>query len=265
MHKEHPGSHDILQKPLKIALIGYGKMGKAVEAAAKSRKHTIACIIDPNEKKTQISIDDLSTVDLCIDFSTPEVVVDNIRKIAQCRKNIIVGTTGWNEHLDEIERIVKEYNIGLLYAANFSIGVNLFYQIAAQAAQLIDHFDEYDTAIHEIHHKEKLDAPSGTGLTLGHLLIEHMQRKTHLINGAQNTSTDSSALQLSSQRCGYNPGCHSVTFDSPEETITLTHQARNREGFAKGAVRAAEWLIGKQGLYTIDHMVTSLQEETVHG
>lgn len=254
-----------LQRPLNIALIGYGKMGKAVEAAAKARSHTITAIIDPHLATSKISEDTLADTDICIDFSHPNTVVENIKKIAAAHKNIVVGTTGWDSHREEVKHIVEEHQIGLLYAANFSIGVNLFYQIAAHAAQLIDRFDEYDAAIHEVHHKQKVDAPSGTGLTLGHLLIEHMQSKSNLVYGTQNYTNKPEEILLSSQRCGFNPGCHSISFDSPEDTITLTHQARNRDGFAKGAVRGAEWLWNKKGMYTMEDILTSYNEEILHG
>lgn len=254
-----------MQKRLRIGLIGYGKMGKAIEAAAKERGHTISAIIDPNLNNDQICEKTLSETDICIDFSRPEAVLDNIRKTAQCGKSVVVGTTGWDDRLTEVEAIVAENRIALLQAANFSIGVNLFYQIAAEAARLIDHFDEYDASVHEIHHTQKLDAPSGTALALGRLLLREMNRKTHLLNNLEEGADARGALHLTSQRCGYNPGCHTITFDSPEDTITLTHQARNRNGFAKGAVKAAEWLIGKEGIYTMDDLITSLQSEVVHG
>lgn len=256
------GSHQdrcqSLQRPLKIALIGYGKMGKAIEAVVKKRNHILAAVIDRHLSSAEISENTLADADVCIDFSSPETVVDNIRKMARCKKNIVVGTTGWNAELPTVQSIVEEQGIGLLYAPNFSIGVNLFYQIAAHAAKLIDPFDDYDVAIHEVHHKQKLDAPSGTGLALGQSILDAMQRKSRLIYGNESPSTDPAEIHLSYQRNGANPGLHTVIFDSPEDTITLSHQARNREGFAKGAVVAAEWLIHRQGLFKMEHLIASL-------
>lgn len=153
----------------------------------------------------------------------------------------MIGTTGWEEHFDAVQQYVKKYQIGLLYSPNFSMGVQLFFKIVAEAASLIGPFESYDVGLLEEHHKHKLDRPSGTAKRLAEILTDRLQRKEE--------------LSVASLRCGSIPGTHTVLFDSTVDTITLTHQAHNREGFAAGAVLAAEWLQGKQGFFTMDDML----------
>jgi len=204
--------------PLKVSLIGYGKMGKMVEKAALSRNHLIVDVLE---------------ADVCIDFTHPDAAVENIYRLAEQRKNIIMGTTGWYERLPEVEALVKKYQIGLLYSPNFSLGVNLFLRIVEEAAKRLLPFN-YHVAGVEWHHKEKVDSPSGTALAI-----------------AKRTGVP---VDFASVRCGSIPGKHELLFDSKVDQITLTHEARSREGFAMGAVQAAEWLQGKTGLYTMEDM-----------
>lgn len=224
---------------MKIALIGYGKMGKMTEEAALARGHEIVSKIDPKQAFRTISHDSLNNADLCIDFSRPEHVLDNIRKAASFGKDIIIGTTGWYEQLPFAHEIVSKTNIGLLYSPNFSLGVNLFYKIVEHAASLIQNFEEYDVGGYEAHHRQKLDAPSGTALKILEILEKHYKNP-------QNS--------YASLRCGSIPGLHTVLFDSPDDTIEIKHTARSRKGFASGAITAAEWLLGRKGVYTLDAM-----------
>lgn len=239
---------------MKIALIGYGKMGRLIDKIAQQKAHTIV-----SRMSRKVDHQALQDADICIDFSHPEAVLDNILHAATRGKNIVVGTTGWYDQLDTARKIVEKYGIGLFYAPNFSIGIHLFLKIVADAARLLD-ATEYDVGIVEEHHNKKADSPSGTGLALAQTLMNHMKRKTEVVKEIDGPIA-SHQLQISSLRCGSIPGTHHVHFDSPCDTITLTHQARSREGFASGAVTAAEWLIGKKGFYTIEDMLGGRHEK----
>lgn len=217
---------------MKIALIGYGKMGKMVEKAALDRGHSIIARMT----FLQWDMEALKKADICIDFSHPNSVLENIHRIADLKKNMIVGTTGWDDKLEEVEEIVKKNQIGVLYSPNFSVGMHLFLQIIAHASKMMNAFDEYDIAGIEYHHNQKEDSPSGTAIKLTETIKEHLERAYR--------------FNFSSVRCGSIPGTHTILFDSRCDTITMTHEARNREGFALGAVLAAEWLHGRKGLYT---------------
>jgi 4-hydroxy-tetrahydrodipicolinate reductase len=210
---------------MKIGLIGFGKMGKKVEEQALLRGHTVPV------KVTRSSRPDLNEVDLLIDFSSSDSALNNIKEAAKQKKNIVIGTTGWDHDLKEAKKIAEKEKIGLLYSPNFSIGIHLFLKLARQASLLLK---DYDLAGIETHHREKKDAPSGTALALE----AACQRE----------------CPFTSVRLGTIPGTHSLIFDSPHDTITLTHQAKTRDGFALGAVIAAEWLEGKQGYFTLEEI-----------
>lgn len=224
---------------LKIALIGYGKMGKAVEASAIARHHEI---VDPQ------------LADCLIDFTAPQAVIDNMRKYAPLKKNIVMGTTGWYDKLPEIESIVKEEKIGFLYSPNFSLGVNLFLKIVEEAAKYVQDHPEYDIGAMEIHHTEKKDSPSGTAKAIAQKLLKNLTRKKRVVYDKVDRVIHPDELHFSSLRVGHEPGTHSVFFDSTADRISLTHQAKGREGFALGAVIAAEWLQGKKGIFTMEDL-----------
>lgn len=259
---------------LKVALIGYGKMGKAVETVLTKRGHEVCAVIDPKEG-TAITLSEkaLERADVCIDFSHPSIAMDNIRFVTQLQKPLVVGTTGWYDSMDEVEALVKKYQTGLLYSPNFSVGVQLFLKLVAEAALLFDPFAEYDVGGYEAHHSGKADIPSGTAQHIGKELLAHMTRKTRMVFGDEervDKAGNSKEIHFPSVRYGNVPGTHSVAFDSPADTITLTHTARSRESFAEGAVRAAEWLCGqgqkddrerdgkkarKEGLFTLEALL----------
>lgn len=225
---------------MKIALIGYGKMGKIVHQIAASQGHSIVAIIDStNTLKTQASFDAIAQAEICIDFSIPQCVLENVTAIASLKKNLILGTTGWTEHLEKVKAVVKNEEIGLLYSPNFSIGVALFLKLLDKAAEYMAPFKDYEAAGIEMHHSQKLDAPSGTAKQIEKTLSHHFSKP----------------INFSSIRVGKVPGTHTVLFDSAFDTITLTHTARNREGFAKGAIAAGEWLRGKKGVYTLEDFI----------
>lgn len=250
MKKQQPDSN------LKIAIIGYGKMGRMVEQSAPIRGHTICSIIDPKEgSHDTISKAALIDADVCIDFTHPETVLENIRAVASHGKNLVVGTTGWGKHLAQVEDIVKRHSIGLFYEPNFAIGMNIFYKIVAEAAKYIDRFEEYDVSALDYHHNQKVDSPSGAATIVANILKEKIKRKKRIVTENLNRKIEPDELQVLSLRCGSIPGVHEVIFDSPVDTIKIQHTSRNRQGFAMGAVKAAEWIIGKQGVYTMDDLL----------
>lgn len=232
---------------MKIALIGYGKMGRQIEKLAHQRGHEIIARIGSSNWDDE----KILQADLCIEFTSPESAVENIKKLARLKKDIVVGTTGWYDQLPEIEQLASVHQIGILHGPNFAIGIHLFLQILEQASQLMNFFPEFDAAGIEYHHNQKKDSPSGIAKTMGALVERNMER--------------SRPFPFASVRCGSIPGTHSILFDSPTETITLTHEARNREGFASGALLAGEWIVGRKGLYSFNTCITDLISKRKHG
>jgi 4-hydroxy-tetrahydrodipicolinate reductase len=245
---------------MNIALIGYGRMGKEIERLAPERKITIKQIFTDENNISGIGLtaQTLKDVDVCIDFSTPTAVVDNIEAVASCGKNIVVGTTGWYDKLDEIHELVKEKKIGLLYSPNLSLGMNIFSQVLTSAAHLFDKFDQYDVAVNETHHKGKADSPSGTALNLAQIIIQHLRRKKEILHETAHKQIKREQLHVTSIRVGHIVGTHEVIFDSEADSIELIHTAKNRQGFALGALVAAEWLKGKKGVYTMKDVLSSI-------
>ncbi len=241
-----------------IALIGYGRMGKEVEEAARERRLTPARIFteEENPRGAALTAEALRGVDVCIDFSAPGAVLDNIRAVAAARCGMVVGTTGWYDHLATVRALVEESGIGFLYSSNFSLGMNIFFRIVDEAARLIGR-QSYDAAVQEIHHRGKADSPSGTALSLGAILLEAMPGKTEILTGPPEGPIAPHQLQVSSTRTGSVTGIHTVLFDSDADTIALTHTARNRRGFALGALVAAEWLKGRTGFFTMQDVLRS--------
>lgn len=242
---------------MNIALIGYGRMGKEVESVARERGVKVLKIFteENNIGSLALTSDALRDVDVCIDFSTPAVVVENIKAVAACRKNLVVGTTGWYDRLEDVKKLVQEKKIGFLYSSNFSLGVNLFYQIVTDAARLFERYPEYDVAISEVHHNKKADSPSGTALSLGSLILQHYRRKKELLTETSHKEITPNQLHVTSMRVGHVTGKHTVVFDSECDSIELVHTAKNRRGFALGAIVAAEWLKGKKGFFTMKDVI----------
>jgi 4-hydroxy-tetrahydrodipicolinate reductase len=232
---------------MRIALIGFGKMGRQIDSIAREQGETIARIFD---SRNPVEAGALGEVDMCVDFSTPETVVQNIRASIQAKRDIVVGTTGWDAHLPEFRNSVKES--GLLYSSNFSLGMNYFFRMVKRAAELMNGAAEYDAYIHEIHHRQKVDSPSGTALRLAKILIDDLDRKTEIVSRLPEGKIPPSALHVSSTRAGTVAGAHTVGFDSDADLIELKHTAKTRRGFALGALRAARWLGGRKGIYTMD-------------
>lgn len=228
---------------MEIALIGYGKMGRLLDRLAED----VGCHVVATIKNQEIiNNQSLCNAKVCIEFTHPESAVKNIRRCAELGKDMVVGTTGWYHQLSEVEKIIQYNNVGLFYAPNFSIGVQLFLSLVEKASRLMREHPEYDVGLLEEHHKEKVDAPSGTAKVLLQSILENWDRER-----AEN-------VQINSFRCGAIPGTHEVIFDSLCDTIKLTHQARNREGFAFGALKAALWLNGKKGIFTMKDFIHSI-------
>ncbi len=245
---------------MNIVLIGYGKMGKEIERVASEKNIKIKQIftLENNLRGMGITKQSLKDIDVCIDFSTPTAVIENIKVVAECGKNIVVGTTGWYDKLKEIEKIVKDAKTGLLYSPNFSLGMNIFFQMLVSASNIFNRFDCYDIAIHEIHHKGKSDSPSGTALTMGQIILKHIRRKKEMHLETSHGKIKPSQLHITSTRIGNVVGEHRVLFDSEGDSIELVHTAKNRAGFATGALLAAEWLKGKKGIYTMKDFITPI-------
>jgi len=236
---------------MKIALLGYGKMGRAIEAEALRRGHTILLKIDA-EEDWEVGEEMLPDVDIAIEFSMPNMAVPNIRRCFDANIAVVVGTTGWEQDLDTIKKECLDANKTLFVASNFSPGMNMFFEVNKLLARLMDRFDQFDVKIDELHHKHKLDAPSGTAITLAGQLIDEIDRKNKWVLGAKSSDAE---LEVFSKREAEAPGTHSVNYTSDMEQIEITHSATNRAVFAIGAVMAAEWLLGKQGFFGMEDLL----------
>ncbi len=230
---------------MKIALIGYGAMGKLIQTLAAGKGHEIAVIIDESDANLfpgEVA-EKLKGCDVAIDFTTGMAVPRNVEACVKAGIPVVVGTTGWHEERVLIEKIVKEGNGAMVYGANFSVGVNLFYRIAEFAAELFAKFPEYEIFIEEQHHSRKKDAPSGTALKIKEIVSKHAETG-----------------EIAVTRAGHIPGTHRVGFDGPADHILLAHTARSREGFALGAIIAAEWIVGKKGFYEFTEVIGDVGE-----
>lgn len=227
---------------MKIALLGYGKMGKVIERIALERGHEI--VLKKDEFNTY---DGLSTADVAIDFSVPTAAVSNISSCFNNNVPVVSGTTGWLEHFDEMIALCNEKQGGFISSSNFSLGVNIFFELNEYLAKIMSQFDSYKVSMEEIHHTQKLDAPSGTAISLAKGVIENSNYANWTLKEAKNNNE----IHIEAKRIGDVPGTHTVTYDSIVDSIELKHTAHNREGFALGAVIAAEWLAGKTGIYSM--------------
>ena len=230
---------------MNIALLGYGKMGKAIEEIAMNRGHIIIATID-NEIDWEQKKDRLQMADVAIDFSTPDSIISNIENCIQLNLPLVVGTTGWHNSIDDIKTMIESKEQAFIYASNFSIGVNIFFQLNKELAKLMNKYDSYDVKINEIHHAGKLDMPSGTAISIANEIIDNLDRKT---SWDIEETNNPSAIQVHAERIDPVPGTHITVYDSDIDTIEITHIAKNRKGFATGAVIAAEWLKDKKGFY----------------
>ena len=253
---------------MKIALVGYGKMGHMVGKALKTRGHECVCSVDLfAEDATCRTSDHIKMAEAVrnsgaegiIEFSHPASAVQNIKALLPLRLPLVVGTTGWLDHLDEVKKLIGGTDARILYSGNFSLGVTLFLMLVQEASRLISNIPSYDVAISEIHHSEKADSPSGTALMAAEKVLSRLERKNEILTGNSEGKIRDNQLQITSMRVGHVPGVHALTIDGPADTITIQHSARNREGFASGALQAALWLMKQdKGLYSMDDFATSL-------
>lgn len=229
---------------MKLALIGYGAMGQLVASLARAAGDEIGATL--TSKDAARSSDEMATLlrghDVAIDFSVGAAVVTHVEACMRASVPLVQGTTGWKDHESDARRIVAEYSGAMIYGANFSIGVNVFYRIVAEAAKLLARLDQYEAFIEEQHHSRKLDAPSGTALKLKSLMTEQSKPP----------------ISIASTRAGQIPGTHRVGFDSAADQITLTHMARSREGFAAGALLAARWIVGRKGVFEFSEVIDEI-------
>jgi len=236
---------------MRIALIGYGKMGKAIEAIALQRGHEVVLRVGI-ENLEDFTPENLETADVAIEFTGPESAFENIKKCMESGVSVVSGSTGWLARYNEAVNLCKENQTGFLYASNFSLGVNLFFALNTYLAKLMAPYPNYAPSITEIHHTAKLDAPSGTAITLAEQMLAELKQKKGWVNIA---GENPDQLFIESKRIDPAPGTHTIRYQSPIDTITIEHEAHSREGFALGAVVAAEFLYGKKGVYTMKEVL----------
>jgi len=226
----------------RLAIVGYGKMGRVIEQLAPEYGFSVALKLDEfnNANSEGLTAENFHGIDVAVDFSIPGAVRRNVEGIAPLGVNIVVGTTGWLEHLDAVKQVVAANGIGLVWSPNYSVGVNAFFRLVREAARLLESQPSYGAWAWEIHHSTKKDAPSGTLLKL----VEEMKNAGY-----------TRAIDVSSSRAGAVPGTHEIGFDSAADTITLRHTARNREGLARGALQAAKWVVGKKGFHDFGDII----------
>lgn len=240
---------------MNIAIIGHGKMGKEVDRIATERGLKVIHRLTSGSSLTD---QDIQRADVGIHFARPDSVMPYVDRWAGLKRNLVVGTTGWQNDFETIAATVKKNNVALVYASNFSIGVHLFFRLIKETARLINNFGEYDVFLHEAHHKDKLDSPSGTALAAAKILIEQIDRKKTILTAPPQGSIKPDQLQITSTRAGSIVGTHTVTFDSFADSIELRHTAKNRTGFALGALLAAEWVQGRRGLFTMEDVLADI-------
>lgn len=229
---------------MNLAIVGYGKMGQLIDKLSPEYGFTTRLKLDEfnNPDQVMMTPDHFAGIDVAIEFSTPETCVSNVRRLAEIKINTVVGTTGWLEHLDDVRSLIAKHGTGFVWSPNYSIGVNVFSRLVADAARLLADEKEYEAWAWEIHHSMKKDAPSGTLLKL----VSDMRGAGY-----------SRHIDQAASRAGAHPGTHEIGFDSAADTITLRHSARSREGFARGALKAAQWIAGKQGFYEFSDILFS--------
>jgi 4-hydroxy-tetrahydrodipicolinate reductase len=232
---------------MKIALVGYGKMGRAIEEIALEKGHEIVLKIDMDNQH-DLTAENLSKADVAIEFTGPHSAVDNLKKLFDAGVAVVSGSTGWLERWEEVKSYCESKSGTFIYASNFSIGVNLFFELNTYLAKMMSNHPDYEVSLEEIHHTQKKDAPSGTAITLAEQVLQHITSKKQWINDNSNNKED---LVITSKRIDPAPGTHSIKYHSEIDDIEIIHTAHSRKGFAGGAVAAAEFLPGKKGIYTM--------------
>ena len=236
---------------MKLALIGYGKMGKAIEEIAVQRGHQVVLAIT-RTNMTEFTEANIHRADVAIEFTSPHSALSHVTRCLEAGVPVVCGSTGWTSKLDEAKKTAERSKTGFVYASNFSVGVNIFFELNKKLAELMSNQEEYDVALREIHHTQKKDAPSGTAITLAGQILSAVRRKKQWINETSERTED---LEIISERTDPAPGTHHVTYSSPIDTIEIIHTAHSRKGFAAGAVLAAEFIKGKQGYFTMNDVL----------
>jgi 4-hydroxy-tetrahydrodipicolinate reductase len=256
---------------MKLGLVGYGKMGRTIERMALEEGHCVTAIVDPARAGAGTKFfpsiaeaDTLKHADVVLEFTGPASALANIKALAALGVPTVTGSTGWYDKMEEARAAVVQASSALVWASNYALGINLLYRIAAYAAGVIGNFPEYDMAGYEAHHNQKADSPSGTAKTLAELLLSKFPRKKNIVWDTLNRKAEADELHFPSLRIGAVPGTHAVIFDSPEDTLEIIHRARNRDGLARGALKAAQWLISprdgkpKKGFFAIDDLLADI-------
>lgn len=237
---------------MKIAIVGYGRMGHTLEQLAPGMEcEVVACL----DRDAHLDHDSLAGAEVAIEFTAPAAAPGLIRTLAALGVDVVSGTTGWGDELESVRRAVDAAGTGLLYSPNFSIGVALFRRMVREAARIVDGVDDYDMHLHETHHRYKLDHPSGTAVALAEDILSQSTRKKSWAEDPPAGPSDPEVLGISVAREGHVSGSHVISFDGPDDRIELRHDARSRNGFARGALRAAQWLRGRTGVFTLDDML----------
>ena len=236
---------------MKIALIGYGKMGREIERILVERGHSIALIVD-RDNTDDLTPENLHGVDAAIEFTTPSTAFDNLRICFEAGVPVVCGTTGWTERLHEAEALCRQHGGAFFHPSNNTIGLNVLFEVKRKLAEQMNRFGAYDVTVEETHHTQKKDAPSGTAITLAGDILDRIDRKTHWTSG---TTTEPDALEIASVRRSVVPGIHTVTYESEADVLSITHCAKNRCGFATGAVMAAEFVAGKKGIFSMKDLL----------
>ena len=246
---------------MKLSIIGFGQMGQMIRQCAIERGLEVVSTIDPinqNADYREITKESIGAADVCICFTQPQAALDNIKAVCAQKKHLVMGTTGWEDHMESVRALVNETGIGMVYSSNFSIGVNIFFKLIEKAAGVINSFDMYDVLGWEAHHNIKMDSPSGTAKTIANILLENIDRKSTIVEDKLDRAIQPEELHFASMRGGRIPGTHSVLLDSEFDTIELKHTARSRKGFAMGSIVAAEWIVNQKGLFTEADMMQQL-------
>ncbi len=240
-----------------ICLVGYGKMGKMLHSLATDKGIEVKGFIDPQVPgaEAEITLQTLKGADVAIEFSHPKSVIQNLETLISLNQTLVVGTTGWHQELPRIIAMAKEAGIGMVYGANFSLGMNLFSRLIANAVELFDRFEDYDLLAWEKHHAQKADSPSGTAVELAKLILENSSRKNRVVWDKLDRRPEPDELHFASIRGGKIPGTHVLAFDSEADTIELSHVVRSRATFALGALQAAAWIAGKTGVFSFQEVI----------
>ena len=243
---------------MKIALFGYGRMGREIERMARETGHTVVATFDPKASgatAARATADLLEGADVCIDFSLANAVLSNLEAACQAGKPVAIGTTAWEADLPRARQLVASAGTGMIHAPNFAIGVQTLFHVVAECARTLDKLTDCDASIFETHHRGKADSPSGTAKRLARVLIDNLRAKDRIVTGDLQRAIAPNELHVASQRVGVDPGTHVVTFDLGDEVLTIRHAARSRAIFARGALKAAEWIVGRKGVYEFTDML----------